>query len=181
MEKIEKKTNLESGAILITQLKNGEVFDFGFIIEKNNIDYFVGGQIGLNKTQSDISKYIIKIQNNEKQIIRNINELTGRNVKEFRFVIIFNKEWQDDLFEKYSGLYEKIKKRKPKEKKTTSKAKKKAPKKKKETENNELTGNILKKTNFEKSQEDKEKDKLNHFNSLYGVQCCKNTCLSYIF
>ena len=181
MEKIEKKTNLESGAILITQLKNGEVFDFGFIIEKNNIDYFVGGQIGLNKTQSDISKYIIKIQNNEKQIIRNINELTGRNVKEFRFVIIFNKEWQDDLFEKYSGLYEKIKKRKPKEKKTTSKAKKKAPKKKKETENNELTGNILKKTNFEKSQEDKEKDKLNHFNSLYGVQYCKNARLSYIF
>ena len=49
LSNVEKVSNLENGSILIIQKKNGEVLDFGIIINHNNINYFIGGQIGLIK------------------------------------------------------------------------------------------------------------------------------------
>ena len=171
MKNIKKNQNLTPGPILITQLDNGEVFDFSFIIEKSGVEYFIGGQIGLNKTKEDLSKYVSKIQENEKHILDNIYKLTGKTITELRFLIILSKEWQEELYKSYYGYYSNI--NNPisnmpnlignnKNKKNKSKVKKK-------------------KTAFEKSIEQSNIDKLNHFNSRYGVQCCKNEDISYIF
>ena len=160
--------------MLITQLYNGEVFDFGFIIEKKGVEYFIGGQIALNKTKDEIKKYISKIQNKENKILDNIKALTGRDIKELRFIIIFNKEWQDELFKEYSKLYSKVNKQISKRQDLNSKNSKK-------TKLNTKVKNIKKKTAFEQNIENSGIDKLNHFNSRYGIQCCKNENISYIF
>ena len=173
MKNIKQNPKLKSDSVLIIQSKNGEVFDFGFIIEKNGTEYFIGGQIGLNKTIEQISKYICKIQDNEQNILDNINKLTGRNITELRFLIIFNKEWQDELFKEYSELYSNVNNQISKANINISK--RKNSRQKKNTKNNKQ------KTAFEKNIEKSNKDKLNHFNSRYGVQCCKNEDISYIF
>jgi len=162
MENIIKKTNLKDGPILIIPKKNGEVLDFGFIINKDNKNYFIGGKIGLNKSQEDIVKYIKKIESNENLILDNIKNLTGREVQEFRFIIIFNKEWQSELYREYTKFYLKANNKISNKKMSKSKSKKK------------------KKTSFERRVESKNKDKLNHFNSNYGIQCCKNENITYI-
>ena len=171
MKNIKKIKNLTPDPVLIIQLDNGEVFDFGFIMEKNGVEYFIGGQIGLNKTKEDISKYVSKIQANEKNILNNIYKLTGRIITEFRFLIIFDREWQDNLLNKYSEYYSNVNKQISKTqnfigRKTNKKNKSKGKKKK---------------TAFERSLEEDNIDKLNRFNSRYGVQCCKNEGISYIF
>ena len=153
MKNIKKIDNLEDGPILIIQTKNGEVFDFGFIMEENNIQFFVGGQIGLNKTREELLQYQLKIERNEQNIKKNIKTLTGRNIQEFRFLIIFSKEWQEKLLEEYIKLYESFKKYSSKSKFTS----------------------------LEKNLYDNDKEKLNHFNSRYGVNCCLNAYISYIF
>jgi hypothetical protein len=74
LSNVKDVSNLEDGPILIIQKKNGEVLDFGIIINHDNINYFIGGQIGLNKTKENIVTYIQKIRAKNETIINNLNK-----------------------------------------------------------------------------------------------------------
>ena len=63
-----KITNLKDGPILIVQKVNGEQFDFGIIINSNDINYFVVGKIGINKNFSDLADYTDLIAQDKNQI-----------------------------------------------------------------------------------------------------------------
>ena len=104
--KIQNK--LKEETILITQKEDGEVFDFGIVMKEENIDYFIGGQIGINKTSEEINNYITKLKLNRDNILTKISELTGRTIKEFKFLIILNKEAQSDLQKEYDKLYHEV-------------------------------------------------------------------------
>ena len=56
-EDVETLDDLEKGPILVVPQKGGEVFDFGIIIENNGMNYFIGAQIGINKTDDEIYEY----------------------------------------------------------------------------------------------------------------------------
>ena len=105
MNNIEKKNGLDNGPIIIVQTTNGPVFDFGIIFDDNNINYFIGVQIGLNKTNPELKSYQDKISKSHERIISNINTLTGRNISELKFLIILNKEWQESLQKEYDQKY----------------------------------------------------------------------------
>ena len=103
------KNKYKEGPILITQKEDGEVFDFGIVLKEQNIDYFIGGQIGINKTSEEINGYVTKLKLNENNILTKISKLTGRSIKEFKFLIILNKEVQSDLQTEYDNLYKEVK------------------------------------------------------------------------
>lgn len=146
--------NLVNGPILITQKKNGEVFDFGFVIKENNVDYFVGGQAGLNKTNEEITKYIIKIKENEGKIIQDISTLTKREISQIRFIIFLNKESQEEMKKDYDNIYYKLKSLKE--------------------------DNLKKMTLYEKTNYNMMKRKINHFNNNFGTVCCENNSIAYM-
>ena len=105
-----KKDNIpnieyEKGPILIIQSKNGEVFDLGIVLNNNDNDYFIGVQIGVNKTKEDISRYITKLQNNEKTVIDTISTLTKIKINQFRFLVIFSKEEQNEMKKEFDNYY----------------------------------------------------------------------------
>ena len=150
-----KKNNLpnfeyEKGPILITQSKNGEVFDLGIVLNNNNNNYFIGGQIGVNKTQEDISRYITKLQNNEKRVMDTISALTKIEINQFRFLVILSKEEQNEMKKEFDNYYSFV---------------------------NSIKNKTL--TNYEKNEYEKRKKKLNHFNSTFGSICCKNSGLTF--
>ena len=105
MNNVKKKFDLDNGPIIIVQTTNGPVFDFGIIFDDNNINYFIGVQIGLNKTNPELKSYQDKISKSHERIISNINTLTGRNISELKFLIILNKEWQESLQKEYDQKY----------------------------------------------------------------------------
>ena len=156
MKNINTINNLENGPILIIQQKNGEVFDFGIIIDYNGLNCFIGGQIGLNKTNKEISEYQQKIYLSHNIILNNLKILTGRIIKELKFIIILNKEWQKNLKEEYDKKYKKI-----------IKYDKKINEKKQPTA-------------FEKEESKKMKKEMSYFNSQYGMKCCENWNISYL-
>ena len=106
MEKIIPQNNFEEGPILITQKNNGKVFDFGIVINQNNIEYFIGIQAGLNKTKEEITNYKAKLELNEEKIVNDISTLTNRKITQFRFIIILHKETQNEAKNKYDKIYE---------------------------------------------------------------------------
>ena len=147
---------LEEGPILIIQQNNGEVFDFGIIIENNGVNYFIGGQIGLNKTNKEINTYQEKLTLSYDDIISNLGTLTKRKIKELKFIIILNKEWQKEL----GGGYEKKDKR-LKEYNDKHQNKESQP------------------TEIEKEEIKKLKKEISYYNSQYGIKCCQNWNISY--
>ena len=98
----------EDGPILIIQKEKGEVFDFGIVFNHINTEYFIGVQVGINKTDEKIFNYIKKLEKKEKQIINNVSLLTKRNINQFRFLIILNEETQRELKEKYDNIYSEL-------------------------------------------------------------------------
>ena len=143
------KNKFKEEPILIIQKENGEVFDFGIVLKKENIDYFIGGQIGINKTSEEINNYITKLYLNENNILTKISKLTGRTIKEFKFLIILNKEVQSQLQIDYNNLYNEVKEMK--------------------------SGTI----NYEKNIFNAKKSKLTHINSKFGKYCCKKENITY--
>ena len=154
---ITKVNNLKNGPILITQKTNGEVFDFGIIINSNNINYFIGGQIGINKTLPDLNDYIDKIEKNKTNILENLKELSGLEINEFIFLIILNKEKQDSLLEEYRKINK---------------------------ENKEKKGNKSTSKNDKPTKLDlyllKVKRRLGNFNGEFGINCCLVWDLPYL-
>ena len=106
MENIIPQNKIEEGPILIIQKNNGEVFDFGIVINQNNIEYFIGIQAGLNKTKEEITNYKAKLELNEEKIVNDISTLTKRKITQFRFIIILHKETQNEVKSKYDKIYE---------------------------------------------------------------------------
>ena len=155
MNNVEKINDLDNGPIIIIQKTNGEVFDFGIIFDDNNINCFIGGQIGLNKTIQDLKVYQEKICISHGRIISNINTLTGRKISELKFLIILNKEWQDSLQKEYDKKYRKI---------------------------IEYEREIDKKvqSNYEIEEMKKYKKYISYYNSQYGIKSCDNFNISYL-
>jgi len=148
--------NLEDGPILIIQKTNGEVFDFGILINNNEINCFVGGQIGLNKTSTDIKTYIDKISSSYDNIINNLKTLTGRPIMELKFLIILNKDWQDNLKKEFEEKEQKlISYKKNRENKTSL-------------------------NQFEKDEITKMTRDISYYNSQFGIKCCENLNVSYL-
>ena len=145
--------NLEKGPILITQRKNGEVFDFGFVIKENNVDIFFGIHSALNRTDEDITKYINKIKEKEEKIIKDISILTKREVSQIRFIIILNKESQEEMKKDYDNTYSKMK---------------------------NLKEDIIKMNQYEKINYYTMKKKIKLFRSNSGIVCCENNSISYM-
>ena len=150
-----KKDNIpnieyEKGPILITQSKNGEVFDLGIVLNSDDNNYFIGVQIGVNKTQEDISRYITKLQNNEKRVIEIIHDLTKKEINQFRFLLIFSKEEQNEIKKEFDNYYSFV---------------------------NSIKNKNL--SNYEKNEYEQKRKKLSHFNSTFGSICCKNSGLSF--
>ena len=144
------KNKYKEGPILITQKEDGEVFDFGIVLKEQNIDYFIGGQIGINKTSEEINNYVTKLELNENNILTKISKLTGRSIKEFKFLIILNKEVQSDLQTEYDDLYKEV---------------------------NSMRNN--KSINYEKNIFETKNKKLTHINSKFGKYCCKKENITY--
>ena len=150
-----KKDNIpnneyEKGPILITQSKNGEVFDLGIVLKNDDNNYFIGIQIGINKTQEDISRYITKLQNDENRIIEIIYDLTKIEINQFRFLVIFSKEEQNEMKKEFDNYYSFV---------------------------NSMKNKTL--TNYEKNEYEQKRKKLSHINSTFGSICCKNSGLSF--
>jgi len=101
MNNVDKVNDLDSGPIIIVQKTNGPFFDLGIIFDDDMINYFIGGQIGLNKTGQELKEYQEKIGISHKSIISNIITLTGRKILDFKFLIILNKEFQEELQKEY--------------------------------------------------------------------------------
>ena len=156
MNNIKKVENLEKGPILIIQEKNGEVFDFGIIIDYNYRNYFIGGQIGINKTNKEISSYQEKISSSHNKILEDLNTLTGRKIEELKFIIILNKEWQNSLRIDYEEKHKKI------------------------LDFNNKLNEKIKLTKFEIEENNKIKKEISYFNSQYGIKCCENWNISYL-
>ena len=157
MSNIEPKDNLKDGPILIIQKKDGLVFDFGFVIKENDLNFFVGVQTGLNKIDQDIVKYITQIKENEKDLIANVSKLTKRTINQIRFIIIFDKESQENLQKEFDKIYSQLKDFK-------------------ENKGNKKT------TNYEQKQIDTKQNKINHYKSQFGIACCENysiTCVLF--
>ena len=163
-DNVVKITNLKDGPILIVQKVNGELFDFGIIINSNNINYFVVGQIGINKNLSDLADYTDLIAQNKKQIIKNLEILTNRKINEFRLIIILSKETQESLLEEYKTLNEN---------KKSNDIKNKNDKKDKEDEKNKIKEGLTKSDLYMI----KEKRKLEHYNGEFAY---KTRDLSYL-
>ena len=105
---VDKVNDLDNGPIIIVQKKSGPVFDFGIIFDDDSINYFIGGQIGLNITGQELKEYQEKIGISHKGIINNIITLTKRKILEFKFIIILNKEWQENLQKEYDQNFGKM-------------------------------------------------------------------------
>ena len=155
-EDISTVSDLIDGPILIIQKTNGQTFDFGIIFNDNNLNYFIGGQIGLNKTNDDLKSYQTKILDAHDNILKNMRKLTGREIKELKFLLILNKEWQESLQKDYDVIYQDI-----------DKYKKKL----------DLNKSV---TKYESDNNDKNIKKLSQFNSKYGIKCCENWNISYL-
>ena len=147
--------NLENGPILIIQKTNGEVFDFGILINNNGINCFVGGQIGLNKQSSEIRAYLDKISSSHNNIINNLKILTGRPITELKFLIILNKDWQDNLKKEFEEKDQKI------------------IDYKKNRENKTLN-------QFEEDEIKKMTKDISYYNTQFGIKCCENLNVSYL-
>ena len=145
LNNVKQNKNLKNGDILIIQKLNGQVFDFSILID----NYFIGGQIGLNKTNDDLKIYKKKIIQNEKNILTNIRILTGRDITKLKFIIILNKEWQNSLENQYNEY------------------------------NNNIKSYNDKKTNFDKYQLEQMRRKLYNFRNEYGIKCCEEQNISY--
>jgi hypothetical protein len=156
MKDINTITTLKDGPILIIQITNGQTFDFGIITKDNNLDFFIGGQIGLNKTNEDLCSYQEKISEAHDNILSNLKKLTGRDITELKFLLILNKEWQESLQQKYDEIFQEIDKYK----------------KKKDIK----TKTII----YEDEDNKKNLKKLSLFNSKYGIKCCENWKISYL-
>ena len=156
MNNVKKKIDLDNGPIIIVQTTNGPVFDFGIIFEDNNIIYFIGGQIGLNKTNQELKTYQDKIGESYERIISNINTLTGRNISELKFLIILNKEWQDSLQKEYDQKYLKM-----------------TQFKKNISEKKQLS-------NYENEEIKKYQKYISYYNSQYGINSCNNFNITYL-
>ena len=144
------KLNLSEGPILIIQKEDGEIFDLGIVIKENDIDYFIAVQIGINIKNSDINNYLSKIKKNEKIILDNIILLTKIKIEELRFIIILDKEYQSKLTKEYTDIYDELLKQKK-----------------------------IQKTQFEQNIKETKRNKMNNFNSNYGIKCCENNNVSY--
>ena len=153
MNNIEKKIGLDNGPILIVQTTNGPVFDFGIIFDDNNINYFIGGQIGLNKTNQELKVYQEKIGMSHERIINNINILTGRNISELKFLIILNKEWQESLQKEYEQKY---------------------------LEMTQFKKNISEKKQLSNYEKEEIKKYTSYYNTQYGINSCNNFNISYL-
>ena len=147
--------NLENGPILIIQKTNGEVFDFGILINNNGINCFVGGQIGLNKQSAEIRAYLDKISSSHNNIINNLKILTGRPITELKFLIILNKDWQDNLKKEFEEKDQKI------------------IDYKKNRENKTLN-------QFEEDEIKKMTKDISYYNHQFGIKCCENLNVSYL-
>ena len=101
MNNVEKVNDLDSGPIIIVQKTNYPVFDLGIIFDDDSINYFIGGKIDLNKTCQELKEYQEKIDISHESIINNIITLTGRKILEFKFLIMLNKEFQEELQKEY--------------------------------------------------------------------------------
>ena len=99
----------KEGPILIIQKDEGEVFDFGIVFENQNINYFIGGQIGINKKSEEINNYISKLEFNKENILANITNLTNRKINEIKFLIILSKEMQSELKKEFDKIYKELK------------------------------------------------------------------------
>jgi hypothetical protein len=106
--------------------------------------------MGINKTQEDISRYITKLQNNEKRVMDTISALTKIEINQFRFLVILSKEEQNEMKKEFDNYYSFV---------------------------NSIKNKTL--TNYEKNEYEKRKKKLNHFNSTFGSICCKNSGLAF--
>ena len=156
MNNVKKKFDLDNGPIIIVQTTNGPVFDFGIIFDDNNINYFIGVQIGLNKTNPELKSYQDKICKSHERIISNINTLTGRNISELKFLIILNKEWQESLQKEYDQKY---------------------------LEMTQFKKNISEKkqlSNYENEEIKKYQKYISYYNSQYGINSCNNFNISYL-
>lgn len=151
MKDIKPRNDLKDGPIFIYQtFERGEVFDFGIIMDYNNITYFIGGQSGLNKGDKEIESYISKLYDGESTIIKNLNKLTERNITQMKFIIIFSKERQEELKKEYEKIYKEL----YSENKT------------------EIT--------FGKEKIQEKKRRLSHFTNKFGIKCCEKEDLSYL-
>ena len=148
--------NLEKGPILIIQQKNGEVFDFGIIIDNSGVNYFIGGQIGLNKTNKEISAYQEKISSFNDNIKSNLGILTHRKIQELKFIIILNKEWQNALGKKFEQNNQKL-----------------------NIYNDRYKNKKSKPTEIEAEEIKRLKKNISYYNSEYGIKCCENWNISY--
>jgi hypothetical protein len=148
--------NLENGPILIIQKTNGEVFDFGILINDNEINCFVGGQIGLNKQSAEIRAYLDKISFSHNDIINNLKMLTGRPITELKFLIILNKDWQDNLKKEFEEKDRKI------------------------TEYKKNRENKTSLNQFEEDEIKKMTKDISYYNTQFGIKCCNSLNVSYL-
>ena len=154
MEKEEQRNNIKSGPILLIQKTNGEVFDLGIILNEENIEYLIGIQIGINKRKEEIEDYLEKLNNYKKNILSEANRITNRNISQLGFIIILNKEYQQELYKKYQELSSQI------------------DKLEKDNKNTKITI-------FKKEEEKKMKSNLSKFNTQFGEICCQNAGIKY--
>ena len=150
LKKIKEKKNLKKGPILFIQKYNGQALDFAFIINNHKIDYFFGAQVGTNKRASEIEDCLNKLYECKDELINEANRITKRNIKELGFLIILNKEKQEELKKDYHDIHSK---------KIDLEKKNSSIYIKKEIQN--LT------------------KQLSYFNINYGIQCCENEDINY--
>ena len=101
IEKEEKIKNiLDDYPILIKQRKQGPDYDFAIVLKKNDLNYGILIQVGLNKEKSEINNIYINSFLRYNILKDGISKITGRNINFLSLLFFFEHETQNDLLSK---------------------------------------------------------------------------------
>jgi len=101
IEKEEKIKNiLDNYPILIKQRKQGQDYDFGIVLKKNDLNYGILIQVGLNKEKSEIYNIYINSFLRYYILKDGISNVIGRNIDYLSLLFFFEHEIQNDLLSK---------------------------------------------------------------------------------
>ena len=101
IEKEEKIKNiLDNYPILIKQRKQGQDYDFGIVLRKNDFNYGILIQVGLNKEKSEINNIYINSFLRYYILKDGISNVIGRNIDHLSLLFFFEHEIQNDLLSK---------------------------------------------------------------------------------
>jgi hypothetical protein len=101
IQKEEKIKNiLDDYPILIKQRKQGQDYDFGIVLRKNDLNYGILIQVGLNKEKSEIYNIYINSFLRYYILKDGISNVIGRNIDYLSLLFFFEHEIQNDLLSK---------------------------------------------------------------------------------